>query len=178
MFRHAPNTDMLRSRLTSSRFVLRRNITTETVPSSHSPELIPFPSREKSRTAAKLSPSPRPIAVQSSPPPQPQSGSSPAEPHTARRAPESPLALPYLFPRNFGQNQRLSVPDSTRALLEEVTNSFDAPIRYAFAYGSGVFTQEGYSRDGVRLYSRFFLLPAHLTRGSQNYRYFDSRHRC
>ena len=156
MFRHAPNIDMLRSRLTSSHFVLRRNITTETIPSSSSPELLPFPSRERSRTAAKLSPSHRPVAVQSSPSPQPQPRSSPAEPPIARRAPESPLALPYLFPRNFGQNQRLSVPDSTRALLEELTNSFDAPIRYAFAYGSGVFTQDGYSRDGVRLYSGFF----------------------
>lgn len=35
----------------------------------------------------------------------------------------------------------LSVPDSTRALLEEIVNSFNAPIRYAFAYGSGVFSQ-------------------------------------
>ena len=43
----------------------------------------------------------------------------------------------------------LKVPDSTRALLEEITHSFDAPIRYAFAYGSGVFTQKGYSETDV-----------------------------
>ncbi|KZV80259.1 mitochondrial matrix Mmp37, partial [Exidia glandulosa HHB12029] len=40
----------------------------------------------------------------------------------------------------------LSVPDSTRALLEEIVSSFNAPIRYAFAYGSGVFDQHGYPR--------------------------------
>lgn len=143
---------LLRSRLTSSRLVLRRNLTTETVPSLPPSDLPPFPSIEKSRTTAKLSPSPRPVAAQSSPSPQLQSPPSPPESRNARRTAESPLALPYLFPRNFGQNQRLSVPDSTRALLEEITNSFDAPIRYAFAYGSGIFKQEGYSHDGVRLF--------------------------
>jgi translocator assembly and maintenance protein 41 len=148
MFRHAPYLTMFRSRLTSSSLVLRRNITTETVTSSSHLDLPPLPSREKLRTAAKLTPPPRPVAAQSSFSPQSQPPPSPSERNTLRR-PESPLALPYLFPRNFGQNQRLSVPDSTRALLEEITNSFDAPIRYAFAYGSGVFEQEGYSRDGV-----------------------------
>ena len=39
----------------------------------------------------------------------------------------------------------LEVPDSTRALLEEIVAGFDAPIRYAFAYGSGVFAQDGYT---------------------------------
>lgn len=35
--------------------------------------------------------------------------------------------------------------DSTRALLEEIVSEFHAPIRYAFAYGSGVFEQDGYA---------------------------------
>ncbi|KAH0832326.1 Mmp37-domain-containing protein [Lanmaoa asiatica] len=51
--------------------------------------------------------------------------------------------LPVL-PPSFGRNQLLPVPNSTRALLEDIVNSFDAPIRYAFAYGSGVFEQAGY----------------------------------
>jgi translocator assembly and maintenance protein 41 len=38
------------------------------------------------------------------------------------------------------------VPNSTRALLENIVDSFDAPIRYAFAYGSGVFEQAGYDK--------------------------------
>lgn len=49
------------------------------------------------------------------------------------------------LPQRFGANQRLTVPDETRALLEEIVGTFRAPIRYAFAYGSGVFKQLGYS---------------------------------
>jgi translocator assembly and maintenance protein 41 len=53
-------------------------------------------------------------------------------------------ALPTL-PPNFGRNQLLPVSNSTRALLESIVAQFDAPIRYAFAYGSGVFEQDGYN---------------------------------
>ncbi|KAH0586172.1 hypothetical protein H2248_007436 [Termitomyces sp. 'cryptogamus'] len=52
-------------------------------------------------------------------------------------------AIPTL-PSTFGRNQLLPVADSTRALLESIVSQFDAPIRYAFAYGSGVFDQDGY----------------------------------
>ncbi|KAF8627371.1 hypothetical protein AX17_006186 [Amanita inopinata Kibby_2008] len=52
-------------------------------------------------------------------------------------------SLPKL-PPTFGQNQLLPVSNSTRALLESIVLNFDAPIRYAFAYGSGVFEQDGY----------------------------------
>jgi translocator assembly and maintenance protein 41 len=37
------------------------------------------------------------------------------------------------------------VSNSTRALLESIVTQFNAPIRYAFAYGSGVFEQDGYA---------------------------------
>ena len=53
-------------------------------------------------------------------------------------------ALPTL-PASFGRNQFLPVSNSTRALLESIVAQFDAPIRYAFAYGSGVFEQDGYN---------------------------------
>lgn len=53
------------------------------------------------------------------------------------------MRIPALPPQ-FGRNQVLAVPDRTRALLEEIVAGFDAPIRYAFAYGSGVFGQDGY----------------------------------
>jgi hypothetical protein len=43
----------------------------------------------------------------------------------------------------------LAVADSTRALLESIVAKFNAPIRYAFAYGSGVFEQDGYSDRGT-----------------------------
>jgi mitochondrial translocator assembly and maintenance protein 41 len=55
-------------------------------------------------------------------------------------------ALPHL-PATFGQNQLLPVSNSTRALLESIVADFDAPIRYAFAYGSGVFEQDGYETE-------------------------------
>ncbi|GLB38326.1 putative mitochondrial matrix Mmp37 [Lyophyllum shimeji] len=54
--------------------------------------------------------------------------------------------LPKL-PPSFGRNQLLPVSNSTRALLESIVSQFDAPIRYAFAYGSGVFEQDGYPTD-------------------------------
>ncbi|KAJ7175870.1 mitochondrial matrix Mmp37-domain-containing protein [Mycena filopes] len=58
-------------------------------------------------------------------------------------------ALPTL-PPSFGRNQLLPVSNSTRALLESIVEQFDAPIRYAFAYGSGVFEQDGYPlKDGA-----------------------------
>lgn len=37
----------------------------------------------------------------------------------------------------------MPVSNSTRALLEEIVATFNSPIRYAFAYGSGVFEQQG-----------------------------------
>ncbi|KAF4590164.1 Mitochondrial translocator assembly and maintenance protein 41 [Pleurotus pulmonarius] len=49
------------------------------------------------------------------------------------------------LPSTFGRNQLLPVSSSTRALLESIVAQFDAPIRYAFAYGSGVFEQDGYT---------------------------------
>jgi hypothetical protein len=55
--------------------------------------------------------------------------------------------IPLRLPKDFGRNQLLSVPNSTRALLEEIVATFNSPIRYAFAYGSGVFEQQGSSLD-------------------------------
>lgn len=56
--------------------------------------------------------------------------------------------LPRL-PPTFGRNQLLPVSDNTRALLESIVAQFDAPIRYAFAYGSGVFEQDGYTEGSA-----------------------------
>lgn len=44
----------------------------------------------------------------------------------------------------------IAIPSEVQKDLEEVMAAFKAPIRYAFAYGSGVFRQDGYS-DKVRL---------------------------
>ena len=83
--------------------------------------------------------------------PPPPSLSTTQKPRTSRlnpspRRPEHTRTsyLPYL-PPTFGNNQLLPVADSTRTLLESIVSKFNAPIRYAFAYGSGVFEQDGYS---------------------------------
>ncbi|TRM61092.1 mitochondrial matrix Mmp37-domain-containing protein [Schizophyllum amplum] len=60
-----------------------------------------------------------------------------------RQAPSYRSANPRL-PPGFGRNQLLPVSNTTRELLESIVAQFNAPIRYAFAYGSGVFEQDGY----------------------------------
>lgn len=109
-----------------------RALSTEpvTATSSHLPPPPPLPN--KSPTRSRLNPAPRP---------------------TVQRPREG---LPHL-PPSFGRNQFLPVADSTRALLESIVSQFHAPIRYAFAYGSGVFEQDGYkstnpqAKDGPML---------------------------
>ncbi|KAF8133260.1 Mmp37-domain-containing protein [Boletus edulis] len=102
---------------------LVRSLATESVP--HPPNNVPppIPDGSKSRPS-RLYPRPRPVS------------------RNQRQA------LPVL-PPSFGRNQLLPVPNSTRALLENIVNSFEAPIRYAFAYGSGVFEQAGYDKPAV-----------------------------
>ena len=101
-----------------------RSLATETVPSSTLPP-PPFPppnNSSKPRTA--LYPRPRPAV------------------------PNHRQALPTL-PPSFGRNQLLPVSSDTRALLESIVSQFNAPIRYAFAYGSGVFEQDGYTQSNA-----------------------------
>ncbi|KAF8073701.1 mitochondrial matrix Mmp37-domain-containing protein [Lyophyllum atratum] len=84
------------------------------------------------------------------PPPPPKPPSKPTKPRTSLYPRPRPAishqhdSLPRL-PSSFGRNQLLPVSNSTRALLESIVAQFDAPIRYAFAYGSGVFEQDGYA---------------------------------
>lgn len=104
----------------STRFI--RTLTTETTSSSHPNPGPPPPPPRSSRPQPRSSLTPRPAEQASTIGP-----------------------FPHRLPRDFGHNQLLSVPDSTRALLEEIVATFNSPIRYAFAYGSGVFEQEGAS---------------------------------
>ncbi|KAG6854654.1 hypothetical protein C0991_003302 [Blastosporella zonata] len=88
--------------------------------------------------------------IHSPPPPNPPTKLN--KPRTSlylrpRPAVSSSLSAIPALPRTFGANQLLPVTDSTRALLESIVAQFDAPIRYAFAYGSGVFDQEGYEKQ-------------------------------
>lgn len=45
--------------------------------------------------------------------------------------------------KNFGVNQHMIINDEFKEALRQILWKFKAPIRYAFAYGSGVFTQRG-----------------------------------
>lgn len=107
---------------------LVRCLSTETASSSHSSDTSP--------------PLPQPRTAR----PQPRSSLTPRKAEPATSTPTN-IELPLRLPKDFGRNQWLSVPNSTRALLEEIVGTFNAPIRYAFAYGSGVFEQEGASLD-------------------------------
>ena len=106
-----------------ARLLCRRSFSTEQIPhspvqSASQPPPPPLPTTQRPRTS-RLDPSPR----------------RPEHSHN-----------PYLshLPPTFGKNQFLPVADSTRTLLESIVSKFNAPIRYAFAYGSGVFEQDGY----------------------------------
>ncbi|CAF9932131.1 Phosphatidate cytidylyltransferase, mitochondrial [Imshaugia aleurites] len=46
---------------------------------------------------------------------------------------------------NFGVNQHIVINDEFKEALRQILWNFRAPIRYAFAYGSGVFPQTGSS---------------------------------
>ncbi|CCC68226.1 hypothetical protein NCAS_0B01420 [Naumovozyma castellii] len=55
----------------------------------------------------------------------------------------------YMFrfnrlPPNFASNQFMSLDQELQRELTQIMDNFDAPIRYAFGYGSGVFEQKGY----------------------------------
>ena len=114
------------------RFLHLRLLSTESIPSSSSTPSPPPPNPPPSRASrSHLIPAPRP------------SNSSRSRTQTHSSNPHRFQALPQL-PHNFGANQLLSVPTTTRHLLESIVAQFDAPIRYAFAYGSGVFEQDGY----------------------------------
>ncbi|EMD39857.1 hypothetical protein CERSUDRAFT_150598 [Gelatoporia subvermispora B] len=99
--------------------VVTRGLATETAASSSTPPPPPLPHKQnKPLSRTRLNPAPRPAVS------------------------HQHQVLAHL-PPSFGRNQFLPVADSTRALLESIVAQFNAPIRYAFAYGSGVFDQAG-----------------------------------
>jgi hypothetical protein len=61
------------------------------------------------------------------------------------------------LPVNFGANQHISIDDALKEKLRGVLWKFNAPIRYAFAYGSGVFQQSGADSKSVFTCSRMGL---------------------
>ena len=58
----------------------------------------------------------------------------------------------------FGKNQNLPIDNEFKERLKRLLYNFQAPIRYAIAYGSGVFPQKGYD-EKVNCYNiRYSLL--------------------
>ncbi|KAH3899618.1 putative phosphatidate cytidylyltransferase SCDLUD_003898 [Saccharomycodes ludwigii] len=51
------------------------------------------------------------------------------------------------LPANFGNNQFIKINKELNKSLESIISHFDAPIAYAFGYGSGVFKQSGYTKN-------------------------------
>lgn len=56
------------------------------------------------------------------------------------------------LPLNFGANQHITIDNTLKEKLRGILWKFKAPIRYAFAYGSGVFEQAG--ADAKIVFSR------------------------
>jgi len=56
------------------------------------------------------------------------------------------------LPQYFGANQHMSIDDTLKEKLRSILWKFNAPIRYAFAYGSGVFQQA--NADPKAVFSR------------------------
>ncbi|RUP43554.1 hypothetical protein BC936DRAFT_137016 [Jimgerdemannia flammicorona] len=79
------------------------------------------------------------------------SAAAPANNHWPVRRPPSHFFNPTNIPGSpdFGANQDLRIDEETKQRLKAVLNTFRAPVRYAIAYGSGVFQQRGYETKKV-----------------------------
>ena len=72
---------------------------------------------------------------------------------------------PSAISQDFGDNQRITAEsEELQAELEAILSQFRAPIRYAFAYGSGVFKQSGYSAAQKPMLDYIFAVshPSHF----------------
>ncbi|GAA6039779.1 hypothetical protein JCM8097_004217 [Rhodosporidiobolus ruineniae] len=99
--------------------------------------------------------------------PQPQPSPAPPTPltppaHDARLTKRRITSIDEL-PKSFGKNQIIEVPEEVKRELQDVLAHFKAPVRYAFAYGSGVFRQKGYTSTDKPLLDFVFAVshPSH-----------------
>jgi translocator assembly and maintenance protein 41 len=58
---------------------------------------------------------------------------------------------------DFGTNQYMNINEELKQQLKDVVSQFNAPVRYAVAYGSGVFRQSGYD-EKVQKRMHYYLL--------------------
>ncbi|KAG8708156.1 Mitochondrial translocator assembly and maintenance protein 41 [Ceratobasidium sp. 394] len=141
----AAPTRSARNALIHTRTLTRSAIAASTHVESHSTQPPPPPPHFTPSSSSQAPTPTRRTRLSPAPRPAPQR-------QTASRIP--------LLPPQFGKNQVLAVPDKTRALLEEIVAGFEAPVRYAFAYGSGVFGQDGY-KDSDRPQLDFLFAVTH-----------------
>ncbi|BGP43781.1 Mitochondrial translocator assembly and maintenance protein 41 [Rhodotorula kratochvilovae] len=108
-------------------------------------------------------------STQAAPPPfEPQQPSpTPAPPLSPpaadARVPKRRITSMNELPKTFGRNQIIEVSEEVQRDLEDVLKHFTAPVRYAFAYGSGVFRQKGYTDKDKPLLDFVFAVshPSH-----------------
>ncbi|GAA5997671.1 putative phosphatidate cytidylyltransferase [Rhodotorula paludigena] len=130
----------------------RRILPTASTKSSSSTQSAP-PSSSSSPSASaaqREAPSPTPAPPIAPPPPD-------------ARVPKRRITSMNELPKSFGRNQIIEVPEQVKRDLEEVLSHFKAPVRYAFAYGSGVFRQKGYTEKDKPLLDFVFAVshPSH-----------------
>ncbi|GAA6013871.1 hypothetical protein JCM11491_000452 [Sporobolomyces phaffii] len=147
------------NRFHSSRYLLVPSPSPE--PSSRSADEPPPPNltpaaRRRLEPASNFSSSPSlPNA-----PPNPISPPPDSVPAPKRRQITSVNELPA----SFGRNQIIQVPEQVEKDLQDVLSAFKkSPIRFAFAYGSGVFRQSGYTTKDKPLLDFVFAVshPSH-----------------
>lgn len=101
--------------------------------------LQPDPEFSSSSSSSPSPPIPQPI----SPPPDQVPSSS-----TATTRQRRVITSVNELPPSFGRNQIIKVPEEVENDLQDVLKAFKkSPIRFAFAYGSGVFRQKGYTAE-------------------------------
>ncbi|GAA5838508.1 hypothetical protein JCM11251_003411 [Rhodosporidiobolus azoricus] len=110
---------------------------------------------DKDTSTASASSTPQPPSPTPAPPISP--------PPVEARVPKRRITSVTELPASFGRNQIIEVPEEVQRDLEDVLAHFKAPVRYAFAYGSGVFRQKGYSATDKPLLDFVFAVshPSH-----------------
>ncbi|KAI5477772.1 mitochondrial import protein Mmp37 [Pseudohyphozyma bogoriensis] len=116
---------------------------------------------EQQPSSSSSSSSPPPFPNTRPPNPVPPPPISP--PPVQARIPKRRITSVDQLPKTFGRNQIIPVPNEVQKDLEEVMGEFKAPVRYAFAYGSGVFRQSGYTDKDKPLLDFVFAVshPSH-----------------
>ncbi|GAA5964025.1 hypothetical protein JCM3765_007845 [Sporobolomyces pararoseus] len=123
------------------------------------PNLTPAARRRLQPDPEFSSSSPSPIPQPISPPPDQVPPSS-----TATTRQRRVITSVNELPPSFGRNQIIKVPEEVENDLQDVLRAFKkSPIRFAFAYGSGVFRQKGYTAEDKPLLDFVFAVshPSH-----------------